>query len=101
MKNKLRLSLLCLTIHLIVSGVIWGCLVVYQRGYNTLHTEEIPAASISRTADRMHIQLLEESCSFPSAWIEEESALYFAVYAAAPEPLRFWFEVSGFADSYF
>ncbi len=101
MKNKLHLSLLCFTIHLIISGVIWGCLLVYQRGYNTLHTEEIPAASIRQTAERTHIQLLEESCSFPSAWIGEESVLYFALYAAAPEPLRFWFQVSGLVNSYF
>ncbi len=95
MKEKLRLAGLFLALHLIVSGVLWGCLLVYQRGYNTMHREGIAVASVKASAHRTRVQILEESYSFPSAWVSEESPVYFGAYVLAGEALHFWMNLSG------
>lgn len=95
MKQKLRFAILLCSLHLIASGVLWGCLLVYQRGYNTMHREEIAVASVRTSEQYTHVQILEESYSFPSAWLSEESPLYFAAYALTGEPLHFWMYLSG------
>ncbi len=95
MKGKLRITGLFLILHMVISGVLWGCLLVYQRGYNTLHREGIAVASVRAAQDRTHVQILEGSYSFPSAWMAEESPVYFGAYLLADEALHFWMNLSG------
>lgn len=90
MKQKLRLAAICLTLHLVVSGVIWGGLCVYQRGYNTMHREQLAVASVTVTQERAELQVLQGRCALPVQWFSEDSPLYYAAYVLAGEPLQFW-----------
>ena len=95
MKQKMRFAAILCTFHIVASTVLWGCLLVYQRGYNTMHREEIPVASIRTAEQHTQVQILEESYSFPTAWLGEESPLYFAAHALTGEPLHFWMQLLG------
>ncbi len=90
MRRKLRFLGICLCLHLVVSGVMWGGLCVTQRGYNTMHREPIAIASVSVTEQNTRIQVLENSCEFPTFWNDKENPLYFAVFTLSGEPMRFW-----------
>lgn len=86
---KWRTAVIGLCFHLVVSGVLWGGLCVYQRCYNTMHRDQIPVASVTVSDHYAEIQLLEENCTIPIDWLNE-NALSYASYALSAEPLRIW-----------
>lgn len=90
MRRKNRFLGICLCLHLIASGVVWGGLCVVQRGHNTMHREQIAIASLSVTEQTAKFQLLDNICELPLPELNEEHPLYFALYAVTGEPLRFW-----------
>jgi len=95
MKKKLRFAGLFLVVHLLVSGVLWGSLLVYQRGYNTMHREQIAVASVITGGDATNLQVLEHSCTIPASWLAKDSALYYAAFAVCSEPVRLWMQLFG------
>lgn len=93
MHQKLKIAILCLSLHLSASFVIWGGLKVYQRGYNTMHREQIAVASVAVSNQQASIQILQNSCHIPTDWLAKDSPLYFAAYALTGEQLHFWISV--------
>ncbi len=90
MRRKIRSLGICLCLHFVASSVVWGGLCVCQRGYNTMHREQIAIASLSVNERTAKLQLLENSCEFTIPQLHEEHPLYFALYALTSEPMHFW-----------
>ncbi|MBE6851069.1 MAG: hypothetical protein E7504_04960 [Ruminococcus sp.] len=97
MKAKLRFLGICLCIHLVASGVVWGGLCVSQRGYNTMHREQIAIASVSVTEEKAHIQLLQQNCEIPAFWNDEDDPFYYALYALSDESMHSFFNLLSLA----
>ena len=93
MRRNFRSVGICLCLHFIASSVVWGSLCVCQRGYNTMHREQIAIASLSVTEQMAKLQLLENSYDVKLPELHEEHPLYFALYAVTSEPMHFWMHV--------
>ncbi len=89
-RRKIRLAAIVLTLYLAVSVVLWGGLVVSQRGYNTMHRDQLAVASLTLTKEHAQLQVLQGSCKLPLAWFSEDSPLYAAAYLLLGEPLQLW-----------
>jgi hypothetical protein len=88
MKRKLRNIFLFLLLHSLVSGVIWGLLTVYQRGYNTTHREYLKMASVTVRDSLAEVQLMESEYVVSIAYFSEESMLYYGIYVLSDEYLQ-------------
>lgn len=89
-RRRIRLAAIALTLHLAASVVIWGGLYVCQKGYNTMHREQIAVASLTLTQEHAQLQVLQSRCELPLQWFSEESPLCAAAYLLLGEPLQFW-----------
>ncbi len=75
-----RAAVILISVHLVMSFVLWGIIRVLQQGYNSTHREPIAMACASVDDGTAIIQVLRKSCEIPVAWMEEESPLYFGLY---------------------
>ncbi len=71
-----------LTVHIILSFVVWGTLRVMQRGYNATHREQLAMADLTLHDGKAVVRILEGSCEIPITLLEQDSPLYYALYCA-------------------
>ncbi len=75
-------------LHSIISSVLCGLVLVYQRSYNTMHQNAICAASVVVQEQKAEIQILHYH--LPILFPEESSLLYYAAWLMTDAPFRSW-----------
>ena len=97
MKRKI---LLMLSMHIMLSWMLWGGLRVYQQGYNATHSKPIAMASASLDESRMQITVLHERLTLPAAWFAEDSPLHGAAFWLNDASVQLWHYLCAQAETY-
>ena len=91
---KYRKFFIGLTLHVLLSGILFSAAIVYQKGYNTTHRETVRMANITLQEQSADVQILHYHLPFsvPS----DNSILYYAAYLLTDTPLHEWTAISDF-----
>ena len=83
-----------LMMHCVLSGVLWGVVNVYQKGYNTMHQEQIQMASVTLQDGKAEIQVLHQK--WPVLLPKEDYMLYYYLYLTTDTGLHYWMYLTDF-----
>lgn len=86
--KKYQKFFVILALHCLFSGVGWGVVQVYQKGYNTTHQQSIQMADVNIHAQNAEVQILHYHLPFPLP--SENSLFYYGVYLLTDTPLHNW-----------
>lgn len=91
MKRKLHHFCLLLAVHCIVSFAVLGAVRVWQMGYNKTHHEQLQMANVAIHDEQAEIKILGRSMVLSLEQFDEDSMLYYGVYAVSDGFMRSWF----------
>ena len=90
MKRKLHHFCLGLVIHCVLSFAVLGGVRVWQKGYNKTHHEQLQMANVSIHNQQAEIRILGRSMAFSLELFNENSMLYYGMYAVSDGFVRSW-----------
>jgi len=90
MKRKLHHFCLLLALHCVVSFVILGGVRVWQKGYNRTHQEQLQMVNVAVHDQQAEIKILGRNMALSLEWLNENSMLYYGLYAVSDEFIRSW-----------
>ncbi len=88
MRKKLRLLLMGISLHILLSGFLLGLLRVCQSGYDHTHSIPVEPASLRISGDTAVLSLLTQSVELPVPENTPESRLL--CFALTDQHVRIW-----------
>jgi hypothetical protein len=89
MKIKFRLIFL----YILFSVGLWMFMTSYSESYNRLESDKIEPANVTVCGNNVELTLLREEFNISVDSLMPESKLYYFLYMAAPDEMRFIFAV--------
>lgn len=90
MKRKLHKFCMLLVIHCVFSFAVLGGVRVWQKGYNKTHREQLQMASVAVNDEQAEISILGRSMVLSLEGFNENSMLYYGLYAVSDGFVRSW-----------
>lgn len=88
--KRVRTAVRLLTAHLLIGGVVLGCIRVLQTGYNTTHREQVRMASLNYGTAHVRLSILDWDCELPAYTPDPDSPLYLAAYLLTEPAVHLW-----------
>ncbi len=86
------------SVHLVLSGVIWGGMQVYQQGHNTTHPQQLAMANVTLGRQQTQIQILEQTFTIPHAWMQYAAEMPYAACLLVGTDVQPWLALLEFTD---
>ncbi len=91
---KYRRFFIGIILHILLSSVLFGAVIVYQKSYNTTHLEPIQMADVTLQETHADIQILHYH--FPFQLPAENSFFYYVTYLLTDTPFHEWTAIFDF-----
>ena len=86
--KKFRKILVLLALHCLLSGVGYGAVQVYQKGYNMTHQKSVQMADVKIKDKNAEVQILHYH--LPFSLPSDESLFYYSAYLLTDIPVHNW-----------
>ena len=88
-RRKAKAPILAIAIYLLLNGLVWGCMKVYTKSYNTMNREQITMLNIQFNKETsVEISILNNKFSIDFSGLKDNNTIYFATYICSSEKLK-------------
>lgn len=88
-KRKAKAPILAIAIYILLNGLVWGCMKVYTKSYNTMNKEQITMLNIQfNEGTGAEISILNNKLSIDFSGLKDNDTIYFVTYVSSPEKLK-------------
>lgn len=88
-KRKVKTPILIIAVYLLLNGLVWGCMKVYTKSYNTMNREQIKMLDIQMSERTgAELSVLNSRFNLDLSDIGNNNIILFSLYISTPEKVK-------------